>query len=63
MKRRQFIKGILSATILISTNPINFCKAVRKVGINSPYKELKRKILEAHAVEMERAFLYGDYKR
>lgn len=63
MKRRAFLKLLGITTIGLAVNPVSTFKSTLDIGIRNTwtdsYAEVKRRALEQHAIEMEKAFLYG----
>ena len=70
MNRRSFIKGTAALLGLSLVNPkefLNFLTFSNKLETQTSqntfesnhYKEAKRRILEQHSIDMEKAFLYG----
>ncbi len=63
MKRRSFLKLTCLTVASLAINPVSTIKSISDVGVTDTWVETRNKsrdeLLQQHAIEMERMFLYG----
>ena len=66
MKRRSFLKLSCLTVAALAINPLSAINSIQEIGlkktVSNSYEVAKRLALEQHAIEMEKAFLFGRWK-